>query len=213
MKSGRWLFITSVVTILALFGCKSAGVDGELFPEEPGSLTITIDEQVSRSILPDISMDPASYLVAGVGPGTAAFSDVITGTSLTKSNLAFGTWTVTVTARNATPTAIGSGTGNTTVISNSSVTLPITVVPYSGNGTLNLSLSWTAADVQTAGVVSTLTPLGGTSAPLTFTVNGAAGTASFSAADVAAGYYTLSVKLQDNGATRSEERRVGKHCR
>jgi hypothetical protein len=53
--------------------------------------------------------------------------------------------------------------------------------------------------VQTAQIQSTLTPASGSARDLVFSVQGSAGTAGFTASDVATGYHTLILKLLDNG--------------
>ncbi|MHB8107940.1 MAG: hypothetical protein ACYDH4_11030, partial [Candidatus Cryosericum sp.] len=108
-------------------------------------------------------------------------------------------WTVSVTARNADGAAIGAGTGTATVHTNATSVVTITVVPYDGFGTLSLQLAWTPGQVDTAQVESSLLPTTGAARTLSFTVNAGAGTASFSASDIATGYHTLSLKLKDNG--------------
>jgi len=40
-----------------------------------GNLTVAINETLSRTLIPSISMDPESYLVEGAGPGGASFSE------------------------------------------------------------------------------------------------------------------------------------------
>ena len=192
--------------VFVILGCKNSLVDeptgSGLNTNAPGSLSVSISEKVSRSILPALSMVPSTYVIDGAGPNSKTFSRTVTGgTAATITDLAFGGWTVTVTAKNADGTAIGTGSGTATVVSNASASLAITVVPYNGFGALNLGITWPASQVQTAGIVSTLLPSTGAARTLPFFVDGAAGTASFSASDIATGYHTLSLKLQDNGKT------------
>lgn len=189
------LITASLLMLIALTGCQSP-VD----PDEGGSLKVSFNDQVSRSLLPGISMDPTSYDLVGSGPDGATFSQTANaGTSPTIVDLAFGEWTVTATAKNSDGTPIGQGSGTATVVSNSSADLSITVTPYEGFGSLSLDVTWPAAQVQTAQIESTLTPSSGSSRDLLFSVNGAAGDASFNADDVATGYHTLVLKLLDNG--------------
>jgi len=177
-----------------------AGCQSPINPEKIGSLSVTINDGVSRSILPEISMNPASYELEGTGPNDASFTETVgSGSSATITDLAFGQWSVTATAFNSDGTAIGAGNGTVTVLSNSTVSLNITVVPFEGEGSLELDVIWPGAQIQTAQIESTLTPSSGESRDLAFTVNGEAGNASFSADDVASGYHTLILKLLDNG--------------
>jgi hypothetical protein len=169
-----------------------------------GSLRIIIADKVStdRSIVPGISMSPASYLIEGLGPGAATFSQAFgASASATIENLAFGSWAVTVIALNASDTEIGEARATALVHSNQTTTLSMTVRPYGGLGGLSLTLSWPAADVETPQVVATLTPQpSGAARPLVFAVDAGSGTASFSASDVQTGYHTLVINLYDNGS-------------
>lgn len=193
-KRPLWL-VLSLVLLTLVTACQNPIAAGGT----EGSLTLSITDNVSRTLLPTLSMTPALYTVAGTGPGGATFSLDSTGT-LTVNKLAFGSWSVTVTAKNAAGTSIGSGAGTVVVHSNQSSTLAIIVSPFVGNGTLTLGLNWTAADVETAQVESSLLPSSGNARALNFTVDGTTGTASFAVNDVAAGYHTLAMKLKDNGA-------------
>ncbi len=166
-----------------------------------GSLTISVGDGVSRTLQPSLDMNPASYQIDGEGPGGATFTRTITGSAtVTVDKLAFGQWTITVTAFNADGTPIGAATSTATVHTNTGTNVALTVKPYDGFGTLSLDLSWPAADIETAQVESTLLPVVGAARTLTFSLNAGAGTADFSADDISTGYHTLTVKLLDNGA-------------
>ncbi|MFI5368976.1 MAG: hypothetical protein ACHQ1F_08175, partial [Spirochaetia bacterium] len=70
-------------------------------------------------------------------------------------------------------------------------------VPLAGNGTLNLSVSWTGSQVETPSIEASLTSSAGDVLPLSFSITGSAG--SFSSSTIPAGYQTLTVRLKDNG--------------
>jgi len=193
MKKRILLLSVLLLFVAALFSCN-------LFNQDTtGTLKVSIAEEVSaRTILPNISMDPAAYEVTGSGPQGAEFTETVTDESLTVESLPFGEWTVTVTALNENDTPIGEGSGTVTVHSNETSTLSVTVVPFAGEGSLSLSLNWNEGDVETPQVEASLQPAEGEARVLDFTIDGSQ--ASFSADDVAAGYHTLTVKLLDNGA-------------
>ena len=194
MNRMRILVLASAAALAALTGCRNS-----IDPGQGGTLMVTMNETVSRSILPGISMNPVGYDLVGTGPEGAGFSETTTaGSSITIPGLAFGEWTVSATAKNSDHTAIGQGSGTVTVVPDENVGLAITVHPYDGFGTLALKVSWPAARVGTARIESTLTPFSGSSRDLAFSVNAGAGTAHFSADDVATGYHTLILKLLDD---------------
>ena len=84
------------------------------------------------------------------------------------SELAFGPWTVTVSAKNAGNTVIGQGTGSAVVHTGEQTSLAITVTPLPGNGTLDLDVTWIAADVPTPSIDAQLLPSTGSAIPLAF---------------------------------------------
>lgn len=180
--------------ILALLACQMPGTGA---PAGGGSLTISVSAGSSRTLLPSLDMGPASYDIKGSGPGGGTFSQSTTSSSTTISGLTFGSWAVTANAKNAAGTVIGQGTGSASVDTGKVATLALTVTPLQGTGTLKLTTNWTAGDVQVPSIDAQLLPSTGSPIALPFTLG--TGTGSFQNSGLAAGYYTLSVKLLDNG--------------
>lgn len=192
------LFSAILMLLLVITGCQQPPV---IDPQkQEGEMIVSITDSVSRSILPGISMEPASYDLTGSGPNGASFTQSISsGNTAVIKSLAFGQWTVSVTAKNNDGKAIGSGNGSVLVKSNDTVSLNIIVRPFDGIGSLALSVGWPHEQIQTPQIDSTLTPLNGAARVLDFTIDGTNGSANYSANDVPAGYHTLIVKLMDNG--------------
>jgi 6-phosphogluconolactonase len=162
-----------------------------------GSLSIQLTNNINaRTLLPPIDMNAASFTVSGTGPGGATFSQTTNGGSVTVGDLAFGSWSVTVNALNAGGTIIGSGQATVTVHTGQTSTVDISVVPLGGNGTLNLSVTWTASQVDSPSIQATLTPPSGPAIPLSFSVSG--NQATYSSTTIPAGYQTLTLQLLDN---------------
>lgn len=95
MKKSMRKIAGIISLVMVLFSCNmltGPNSGGEGNGSKPGPLTITINEQVSRAILPEISMDPDGYEVQGTGPGGAVFSQSTAGTSISVGDLAF--WSV-----------------------------------------------------------------------------------------------------------------------
>ena len=170
--------------------------------KDTGSIRVLITEKLSasKSLLPSLDMTPASYTIKGSGPAGASFTQKVTGTSATISNLVAGAWSIIVEAYNgdASPTLIGSGTGTVAVTAGKTESLGITVIPLSGNGSLSLTVSWPSGVLSSPTVEASLTPTtGGSAQSLSFTII-ADNSASYSS-DFIAGYYTLSLCLKDGG--------------
>jgi len=163
-----------------------------------GSLSIHLTNNInSRTLLPALDMSAASFTVNGAGPAGATFSQTSTGGPVTVNGLAFGTWSVTVNALDAAGTVIGSGQATVSVHTGQTTTVAISVVPLVGNGSLSLTVNWTASQVENASILATLTPPSGAATPLSFVVTG--NQATFSSTTIPAGYQTLSLQLLDNG--------------
>ncbi len=162
-----------------------------------GRLVVAINPGTARTLLPPIDMNPASYDVAGAGPEGSTFSQSTTNSTLAVSGLPFGQWTVTVSAKNSGGTLIGQGSATTNVDTGLTANVTVVVTPLPGNGTIDLKLTWNPADLLTASVDAQLLPSTGSAIPLSFVMG--TGTASYHDAGIAAGYYTLSVKLLDRG--------------
>ena len=202
LKKSINLWIVAALS-LAVFGCSS--------PSSPstsggtGSLSLTFGNSVSRTLLPPLSMDPASYTVTGTGPNSATFTRTMAGTetSVTVGSLAFGSWSITVDAYNnetPAPTLIGTGSASTTVHTGLTATATVTVTPLTGTGVLDLTVNWPDSDVQNASISASLAPFSGSSATLPFsskTVNTGIATETSHNTGIATGYSTLALSLLD----------------
>jgi hypothetical protein len=121
---------------------------------------------------------------------------------------------VTVIGVNPSGTDIASGSSQTDVTADSTASVSVTVQPYEGTGSLDVSVTWPSADVDSPAVDASLIASDGTSQSLSFTVD-STGTASYSSSSVSTGYYTLSVQLTDGGtavAGAAETTRVAENA-
>lgn len=163
-----------------------------------GTLTLTIDCATARTLLPPIDMNPALYTVSGSNSNGAHFEEDTAEATLTVGSLAFGTWTVTVEAQNAAGTLIGRGQNSVSVNVGQTASLAVLVLPIEGSGTVSLSLQWDAAQTQTPSLAARLTPSAGAAITLPFTIQ-SPGLATCTRTDLPSGYYTLELRLLDNG--------------
>jgi hypothetical protein len=190
---GRLALAGTVFLLASCFGLLKDLQDIRL-----GSLTIRVTEDSSKNLVPPVDMTVASYDVWGTGPDGATFFDSFTGSSMTRQGLAFGDWTIVVEGRNTDGTIVIFGTANVHVTTGTTQAIDIAMSPVAGPGTLTLAVSWGPADVQTPSLQSQLIPSQGSPIDLVFT-QPSPGQASFSDGTIPNGYYTLVVKLLDNG--------------
>ncbi len=190
--------LVSVTLLLtALISC------GFMLPQKSSTTTkgatllLSIAGNTSKTLLPAIDMNIASYDVSGTGPSGQTFSQSTTQTSDEITGLVAGVWNVTVAALNASGQNIGMGSSSVTLSSTDPVSLAITVTPIQGNGTVSLTTTWPASEVQVPSLSASLLPAAGTAIPVSYTMS--SGTATATNSTVPSGYYTLSQTLLDNG--------------
>lgn len=195
------------LVLVGLTGCPWFA-PGAVSDDATGTGTLRLNfspEAEARTIDPPLVMTINDYVVSISGP-TGTQSQTLDGgaTTTTFSGLVTGEWTVTVNARNndATPVIIATASASATISANQTTTVNLTVTPVSGQGTLQLDLSWPDALLAEPAVIATLTPQSGTAQNITagFTVDtsGVPDTASYGES-WDAGYYTLRLDLTDGG--------------
>jgi hypothetical protein len=174
------------------------GLLSDLQEHRLGELTIRVADDPTMSMAPSADLTVAGYDVAGTGPEGATFFRSFSGSSATQGGLVFGDWTIVVEGKNAGGTILTFGTGTVRVTTGTSQSVSITMKPVAGPGTLALTVSWDPADVPTPTIASQLVPSQGTPIDLAFS-QPSAGQASCTSSAIQNGYYTLVVKLLDNG--------------
>jgi hypothetical protein len=157
---------------------------------EPG-LKIVIAGSPARTLVPDIDLNAAVYVVSGSGPKGATFSTTITGNSVTIPSLTSGQWAVAVDGISAAGTFIVHGSGTTKVTGgNNTSTLVVTVLPIAGPGSLSLAVNWTAESVTAPSIQAQLVPSTGGPTNLAFSAP-QNGSSSSTDSGIMNGYYTL----------------------
>ncbi len=165
---------------------------------ESGELVVMINSAGVKTLTPPISMTAAGYTVSGSDGNGGSFNENTAAASVTIPNLAFGTWTVTVDALNDIGTIIGRGQSQVDVNAGQTSAVNVIVAELDGSGTLELNLSWPAADTQNPSVQASLIPVAGSTIALSFTIP-TPGNATCTQADIPKGYYSLELQLLDNG--------------
>lgn len=201
------------LAILSLLG-SCDGPFGTWFAQK-GSLTLEINEELSyeeesvqsrsaRVLLPETSMVPVTYIIAGTGPYDASFNTSTDQGSKSVFDLLPGEWTISVDAYNASrpPSLIGSGSATTTVKAGENSNLEITVTPLDGTGSFNLAVDFSATGIANPQVEATLTAIsGGSPIQLNFTVGG--NKATNTSTSLPTGYYELVVLIKDGTTAKA----------
>lgn len=198
------IWIAFCLTVLG-FACQNP-VSAD---RDTGSMVISIVDSVGTSnviepIEPPLEMVIATYRIELTGPGNTQSIVVNAGGGPASfQSLRPGTWTVTVNGRNSGGVIVGSGTKDVPVNGGQNASVTIDVVPLSGEGTLQLSLTWPQDWNPAAEVEAVLTPAGGAKEDEVdisdqFSVGGSSSqpVATYSGS-WSAGYYYLNLALLD----------------
>lgn len=132
-----------------------------------GSIVIQIGSAASRAtgngnttITPGVMDSIATFSITGTGPEGETFSASLTkGTndnSLTRTNLAAGTWTFTVDGKTAANVTVATATtGNIAIVNNETANIAITLKPVAvGTGAFSLNATFTGATPAVANAVT-----------------------------------------------------------
>ena len=196
---GRTL-VSGLVVILVLnilSGCPGLGYEDR----RTGNLVITVGSGLeSLSIVqPDLDMNIDDYQIILSGPGQTQTLTIGSDTvATTITNLEPGEWTVTANARNADEVIIAGDSTTVLVQAGKTSAANLVVVPLPGEGTLELRISWPGDTIDNPSVAARLTPVDGVEQQLTFAVDTASRSATYSGS-WQVGYYTLSISLSDAG--------------
>lgn len=162
-----------------------------------GTLSLSVGVAAAKTLVPGIDMNIALYEISAIGPNGTTLAQSTEQSSISFDAVPVGQWTVAVTAKNGQGTIIAQGSSTIVVSAGTTASLSIIVTPLSGYGSLGLAVTWKAGDLQAPTIEAHLLPPMGSPLPLSFAVG--SGSATSLAASIPSGYYTLSLRLLDNG--------------
>jgi hypothetical protein len=198
--------ITILLLTAVLAACANMLDPPQLTEEaETGTVYIVIDGNSAgaRTLAPDLAI--TRYTASFAGSGTHADVDITEGSA--PVDLAPGNWTITVTAFTGTaPSDSGTGRGSATVTveSGQTHTADITIGPITGDGRKgDFAYSVSIPSVDNAGLsltsVAASIAVDGTPIDLKGAAGGSPGIASGKLIDLDAGYYRMSIRLEQDG--------------
>ena len=198
MKKPIFALMVTVIILVCSLACEQ-----EMQDRQTGTLTISLqnhEEFQQRNIAPDSGTDTtiASYTLEGTGPKEASFSDISSAEATVQlKNLLWGPWTITAVGYTAEGMAISQGTVATTITSSSNEATIILDSPV-GSGSLDLICSWDETQIgNNASVTAELYTQGGTQVTQVSATGGSGFPVTLNFSDIAAGFYTVMVKLYD----------------
>ena len=130
------LVAAAIGTAIILSTCS---IDPGSEPSEETGIRLEITNLVSKSILPPISSEVTQFQVTGTNNGNS-FDEPFTGSTHLIEDIAGGTWTVNVYAKNAAGDVLGSGSDTCLVVPGAIAELSIVVYETSGDG--SLAVTW-----------------------------------------------------------------------
>lgn len=148
-----------------------------------------------RTISPGFSLTVDSVLLLGSGPNGSSFEVVVSPSGGAVEGILPGDWTITAEAYSAESQLLGSGTVTQTLDRQSSE-VHITISPGSGDGTLEVTLTWDDRYVVVPVLEVAISPAdGGTPVSVPCTMDVGQG---FFSQLFPAGFYTLTADLYDD---------------
>jgi hypothetical protein len=202
------LYCIVIIAAIILIGCslyESKPALEEPVPIDSGTLVLTLSLGTlsSKTLVPPISMEIASFDIEGTGPLGDSFSALgNTAGQLTLNGLTPGFWTITVAAKNSGGTIVGYGEAvNVDLLAGQVNNIQITIAPSSGTGTLTLVVQWqqNTHKVKDVTIQRSLISMssGEDLAPAFEIVQGKPDTATYSNTAIPTGYYLLTLRLYD----------------
>ncbi|OHE63062.1 MAG: hypothetical protein A2001_15510 [Treponema sp. GWC1_61_84] len=172
-------------------------------PQGTGSLMVQVSTSTAKTLIPAYDMAVKTYDIHGAGPAGAVFdASGFTGSTLSKTDLALGVWTISVNGKNEAGDTIVTGTGTATLELGIEASLVITLRPLAGTGSLSLSLSWTTGLFAVTSITGTLTSTSGSARTLAFSAGADGHSYTYTATDLDTGYHSLELTLLDGVETR-----------
>ncbi len=187
------LTMMTITTIVLMTACNQ-GVFQNSNENKKGSgkLTVSINENIMRTILPTFGT-VSQYDISGTGPDGKSFTLSNTGTTKEIADLIVGSWTITVTGKDASNNAIVSGTATATVVENQSTPVGVTVnYRQLGKGSVNLTINW---DVSVT-VDSVMLQIDSGTATNIYT---SGNSVNYTNATINSGFYKFIFKLKNGG--------------
>lgn len=146
MKKRLGMVALVLVVLMAMFSVV-IGCSNEIETPRFGSLTLSTDGRLSRTIQPSGELIAvAKYKVSGSGPSSATFTPVESATSpITVDGLIEGSWSITVEGLNSSGTTIATKTLTVVIVSGQKTDATFSLQWLEGFGNLNVTVTWPAS--------------------------------------------------------------------
>ncbi len=157
------------------------------------AINTTMDESaISKSI------EQLHFIFSGKGPGGAVFSIESIENNITIDNLITGEWEIEAAGYNSANTMVASGKGVFTVTPSDKTAIELTLRPIEGTGSISINASWNGEYTINPSAETVITSADGAETHHNMTIK-QGNTAELEINDLQAGFYSVSIKLYDNG--------------
>lgn len=170
-----------------IFSCVAPG-------ETSGMLTLHLNQEQSRTFLPDIEIK--EYEITGNSSDGSSFSQKTTLSEITVPGLTPGMWDIAVKGLNLSQRAVLQGSASVDIKAGGNSRADINLKPVSGQGSLNITVTWPAGKLTAPSLSAILTPFTGSDIKVNPVLS--ASSAGISAS-LNNGYYALFLILKDQG--------------
>jgi len=173
-----------------------------IFSESESKATLVLKIEQSntpKTLEPDVDLKSTEYDINGQNQYGDSFTENSITSQLQIDFLPFGDWTVRVTGKNSDGLAVATGEETTSLISGEKKNLKVIVKPIKGYGSLDLTVLWTAGDIEYPSIQAQLMLQTGAALELPFQIVADGQAVHNSINTIPTGYHTLILKLCDNG--------------
>lgn len=200
--------LTLIASILLLTACGATENKKEESNSSSGNLEVTLNSNIKgrtlspikgRTLSPDLDTNITTFSISVSGPNDQSLNLSTAEDTVNIKDLSFGQWHISVSGFNTEDQLIVSASTDFEIHSNETTSVSLELLPLSGEGQLNLSLSWPENTLENPTIESTLKGSNGDVLSAEFTQSSEVNYATFSGS-YPAGYYTAIIKLLDNDA-------------
>lgn len=163
--------------------------------DKTGDLSISVSLANAKISGADIVESNFTFKIDGSGPSGNTFSVTTAAGALTANvtDLAIGAWTISVEAF-YNGVSFGDGSGSVYVNANSTSACAISITPFTGTGTLQITVNWDSSMAVSPVLEGTLSRTGYETVSVAFTMGTGTASATLS---LASGLYDLAIVLKD----------------
>lgn len=157
---------------------------------------------LDRTLQPEMDTEISIYTITfSNSVGIESFTIDLDKTSTKITDLYTCNWDILVEAKNVSGEIIGSGSGSIEILKNETTELNVEIIPFTGDGTFNLTVEWVDPTLEDVLISATLVDEWGTEEILTLEIIPDTLSVISENNILSSGYYQLTLTMEVSGET------------